>query len=90
MPIRTSPITMAHHWGRVGIEDEVGGVQSSHPEKSGLTFDAETNIPSPPRSAAMVHVPPDKYVTVLFDTLQTEGVKVPKVTGTPALSVALR
>jgi hypothetical protein len=86
-------MTMAHHWGRVGIDcgggGPGGGKQSIHPEKSRFTFDAETNIPFPPRSAATVHVPLDKYVTTLFDTVQTEGVKVAKVTGKAELSVAL-
>ncbi len=82
-------MTIAHHWGMVGIDCVGGGEQSVHPEKSRLTFDAETNIPFPPRSAAMVHVPLDKKVTTLFDTVQTEGVKVPKFTAMPALSVAL-
>ncbi len=82
-------MTMAHHWGRVGIDCGGGGKQSVHPERFGVTFDAETNIPFSPRSAAMEHVPLDKYVTTLFDTVQAEGVKVAKVTGKPALSVAL-
>jgi hypothetical protein len=78
-------MTMAHHWGRVGVEAE----QSVHPDNFGVIFDAETNIPFPPRSAAIVQVPTDKYVTSLFDTLQTDGVKLRNVTGKPALSVAL-
>ena len=78
---------MAHHWGRVGIEGPGG--QSAHPDRFGVNFDTETNIPLPPRSAAIVHVPLDKVVTTLFDTRQAEGVRALKVTGTPALSIAL-